>query len=265
MKKYKLTIEYDGTNYSGWQIQKNAKSIQGTLIAAAQSLFGTHVEIQGAGRTDAGVHALGQVAHLTASGKMHCVKIREGLNDNLPSSVNITNVKEAPWSFHARHDAQARSYIYVLSKSRTAFGKKYVWWVKDKLNVKKMQSSSDIFLNMHDFASFTDKRIDKESSTAVLIHHIRVMESGDLIVLRIVASHFLWKMVRRITGILVEVGRGNMNHYDVEHFFAQKSSIPAKFTAPPSGLFLEKVFYDGQNWDSAEFQALPFILARLVR
>lgn len=245
--KYKVTLEYDGTNYSGWQTQKNAKSIQGTLIHAAQKLFGVDVDIQGAGRTDAGVHALEQVAHLSVSKKMPGFKIREGLNDLLPANINILNVEEADPAFHARHHAKARSYIYIISKSRTAFGKKYVWWIKDSLNTKRMQATVSVFKNFHDFASFADKRRDKASSDAVLINHIGLSESGDLITIRIIASHFLWKMVRRIVGILVEVGRGNLSKADVEGMLAHKSDMPAKFTAPPSGLFLEKVYYPGDE------------------
>jgi tRNA pseudouridine38-40 synthase len=260
--KYKLILEYDGTNYSGWQTQQNAKSIQGTLIDAARDLFGTDVDVQGAGRTDAGVHALGQVAHLSVSKKMPPVKIREGLNDRLPSNINILNVEEAAADFHARHHAKARSYIYIVSKSRTAFGKKYVWWVKDALNVKTMQSAAAILHDFHDFASFADKRRDKDASTTVLINHISVTEYGNLIVLRMVASHFLWKMVRRIMGILVEVGRENISKRDMEALLTRKSDMPAKFTAPPSGLFLEKVFYQKDKLDTAHLSEIPFILIK---
>ncbi|MBN1382005.1 MAG: tRNA pseudouridine(38-40) synthase TruA [Deltaproteobacteria bacterium] len=243
MMKYKITLEYDGTNYSGWQNQKNAKSIQGTLIHAAQKLFGPDVDIQGAGRTDAGVHALEQVAHLSVSKKMPAVKIRDGLNDLLPANINILKVEEAPTTFHARHHAKARSYIYIVSKSRTAFGKKYVWWIKDPLNIRQMRTTLSVFKDFHNFASFADKRRDKDSSDMVLISHISLSERDDLIFIRIVASHFLWKMVRRLVGILVEVGRGNLSKADVEDMLVRKSDIPAKFTAPPSGLFLEKVYY----------------------
>ena len=125
-----------------------------------------------------------------------------------------------------------------------------------------MQTAANVFLDFHDYASFADKRRDKDASTAVLINHITITEFGDLMVLRIVASHFLWKMVRRIMGILVEVGRGNLSKSDVEALFASKSDLPAKFTAPPSGLFLEKVFYQKDAWNSSKIPEFPFILIK---
>ena len=197
MNKYKIVLEYDGTNYRGWQSQKNARSVQDTLIDAAEKFLGTPVTIQGAGRTDAGVHALGQVAHLEASRKIHPDSLRMGINDNLPASVNILKVENASASFHARHHAVSRSYLYLISRRRTAFGKRYVWWVKDKLDAGKMKQALDVFQGFHDFASFADKRMDKEASTKVNIEGLWLKEFDNIIAVRILGSHFLWKMVRR--------------------------------------------------------------------
>jgi len=251
--KYKLTLEYDGTSYRGWQTQKNARSVQDTLIHAAEKLFGDSVEIQGAGRTDAGVHALGQVAHLGTAKAMTPRTITEGLNDLLPSNINILDVEEVPVGFHARHYAVARSYVYIISKHRTAFGKRYVWWVRDALDIEKMRSACGLFEGFHDFSSFADKRLDKDASTKVKLDSVDINEAGDLVILRVVGSHFLWKMIRRMAGIIVEVGRGNMTLRDVKKMIEQHSDLPAKHTAPPSGLFLERVFYEGD----AEKQATP--------
>lgn len=258
--KYKLTLEYDGTSYRGWQTQQNAKSVQETLIEAAQKLFGEKVEIQGAGRTDAGVHALGQVAHMGTTKTMPLRKIREGLNDHLPSNINVLSVEEVSISFHARHYAQARSYVYVISKHRTAFGKRYVWWVRDVLDIEKMRSACSLFEGFHDFASFADKRLDKDASTKVKLDSAEMQEIGDLIVLRFVGSHFLWKMVRRMVGILVEVGRANLTYRDVKKLLEQPSDLPAKHTAPPSGLFLERVVYEGDEEKAAHPGGLLFPL-----
>jgi tRNA pseudouridine38-40 synthase len=255
--KYKIILEYDGTSYRGWQTQKNAKSVQDTLTDAAEKLFGTKTDIQGAGRTDAGVHALAQVAHLDTEKQLPPRTIREGLNDLLPSNINILRVDEVPVSFHARHYAEARSYLYIISKRRSAFRKRYVWWVRDKLDIEKMRSACGLFQGFLDFTSFADKRLEKDASTKVKLDVAEIMEEGDHIVLRFVGSHFLWKMVRRMVGILVEVGRGNLAYNDVKKMLEQHSDIPAKHTAPPSGLFLEQVFYDGdkekpagQGWPS---------------
>jgi tRNA pseudouridine38-40 synthase len=260
--KYKLTLEYDGTGYSGWQVQKNARSIQGTLIDAARELFGTEVEVQGAGRTDAGVHALAQVAHLVAPRRLPPQRLLHGLNDLLPAPINILKVEEAPAGFHARHMARGRSYLYLISKSRTAFGKRYVWWIKDALDLGRMEVAAEIFKGFHDFTSFADKRIDKHLSTEVKIDRTEVVASGELIVFRIVGSHFLWKMVRRLAGILVEAGRGTLSPAEVERMLTNASEIPARCTAPPSGLFLAQVLYEGDRLGPLSVPTLPLMLQR---
>ncbi len=250
MHKYKLTIEYDGTAFRGWQTQKNARSIQGTLLEATEKMLGGKADLQGAGRTDAGVHALAQVAHLATTRKLPPRSIREGLNDLLPSGINIRIVEEMPADFHARHHAKVRSYIYVVSRRRTAFGKRYVWWIKEKLDLRAMQAVMELFCGFHDFASFADRRRDKQESTLANIYTAELHDFNDLIVLRFAASHFLWKMVRRMVGITMEAGKGNLSPADVRQMISAPSDIPARFTAPPSGLFLEHVFYE-------EVQALP--------
>jgi tRNA pseudouridine38-40 synthase len=247
MHKYKIIIEYDGTNYSGWQTQKNAKSIQETIIVAAQKFLGGPVQLQGAGRTDAGVHALAQTAHLESSKKINPETLRIGINDNLPANINLLQVGNAPALFHARHHAVSRSYLYLIAKRRTAFGKRYVWWIKDNLHISKMQQALDLFQGFHDFVSFADKRMEKETSTKVNIEGLWLKEFDDIIAIRIVGSHFLWKMVRRIVGITVETGRNNLNNRDIEQMLNSYSETPARFTAPPSGLFLERVLYEGDN------------------
>jgi tRNA pseudouridine38-40 synthase len=245
--KYKITLEYDGTNYSGWQMQKNAKSIQGTLITAAQNFLGTPVDIQGAGRTDAGVHALAQVAHLEASPKINPETLRIGLNDNLPAGINVLRIENAQPRFHARHHATSRCYLYLIARRRTAFGKRYVWWIKDNLDTKKMRQAINVFAGFHDFSSFADKRMDKDTSTEVNVENVQLKEFDDIIALRVAGSHFLWKMVRRIAGITAEAGRGKFTIRDIEEMLESHSDIPAQFTAPPSGLFLEKVLYEGDK------------------
>ncbi|MDH3268438.1 MAG: tRNA pseudouridine(38-40) synthase TruA [Ignavibacteria bacterium] len=247
--RFKLFIEYDGTRFSGWQRQENARTIQGTIIQSAKEIFGKDfIDLQGSGRTDSGVHALEQVAHLDAKTMLAPEIIRMKLNDLLPSDINIIEVEKAHQKFYARHDAKFRSYLYQISRRRTAFGKKYVWWVKDKLDFKKMELASKLFIGMHDFSSFTDDD-PEEKSTKVLIDNIQLKEEGNLVLIRIVGSHFIWKMVRRIVGVLVEVGRGKKTEREIINYLNVKSNEVAKFTAPPSGLFLEKVLYEGESLD----------------
>jgi tRNA pseudouridine38-40 synthase len=245
--RFKLYIEYEGTRYSGWQKQENAKTIQGTIVKSAREIFGDDfIDFQGSGRTDSGVHALCQVAHLDVRTVLAPEIIRMKLNDLLPHDINILEVGKASQNFHVRHDAKTRSYLYQISKRRTAFGKNYVWWVKDKLDFKKMESASKLFIGMHDFLSFSDDD-PEEKSTKVFIDDVELKEEGDLILIRIVGSHFIWKMVRRIVGVLVEVGRGKKIEKDILEYLNHKSVEVAKFTAPPSGLFLEKVLYEGDK------------------
>jgi tRNA pseudouridine38-40 synthase len=261
--KYKLTLEYDGTGFSGWQSQANARSIQGTLINAACQLFGGEVDVQGAGRTDAGVHALAQVAHLEAPHRLPLQRILYGLNDLLPAPINILRVEEAPAGFHARHSARQRSYLYLISRARTAFGKRHVWWVKDHLDLGRMQAAADMFRGFHDFASFADRRIDKHLSTEVQIDRTDIASWGDVIVFRIVGSHFLWKMVRRLVGIIVEAGRGNLSPAEVKRLLTGVSPLPAQHTAPPSGLFLAQVLYEGEMLAPLSLPPFPFVLRML--
>jgi tRNA pseudouridine38-40 synthase len=245
--KFKLLIEYNGTNYSGWQKQKNARSIQGTLIRVIEDIFkrtkakSRLIDLQGAGRTDSGVHAYGQVAHLEADTMLAPEILMMKINDELPSDINILDVTKVKDTFHARHSAKSRQYIYRISRRRTAFQKRYVWWIKDRLDVNKMRISASLFKGMHDFSSFSEK--DNKESPKVLVEDIEITENDYIIEIRIKASHFLWKMVRRIVGTLAEVGRGNLDEKHIKNFLTSYSEVPAKYTAPPSGLFLDKIFY----------------------
>jgi tRNA pseudouridine38-40 synthase len=257
--RYKMIIEYDGTSYSGWQGQANARSIQGTLIETARRVLNCEADIQGAGRTDAGVHALGQVAHLEVPKKLSLRAALQKWNDELPSNINILRLEEAKADFHARHHAKGRSYLYLLSRKRTAFGKRYVWWVRDPLDMKTMETVMDLFQGFHDFSSFADKRMGKGKSPLVQIDSAVVKQADHLILFRFAGSHFLWKMVRRLVGVTVEAGRGKLSVLDIEGMLKETSDIPARFTAPPSGLFLEQVLYEGDSWRPFQPPAWPML------
>jgi tRNA pseudouridine38-40 synthase len=240
---WKLTLEYDGTRYRGWQAQKNTdRTVQGVLLRAARELLGPDATIGGAGRTDAGVHALAQVAHVKARRSVAPGELLRGLNDALPHDVNVVSIETAAPGFHARHDAASRTYLYRVSRRRTAFDKRYVWWVRDRLDAATMAKAAELFRGRHDFASFCENAEGQES-TIVVVESSEVIDRGNEIHYRVEASHFLWKMVRRLVGTLVEVGRGKIGVPDVERLLREKSAEPAAWTAPPSGLFLEKVRY----------------------
>ena len=260
MPRFKLTIEYAGTRYSGWQIQKNARTIQGEIDRAVRTVTGRKdFELYGSGRTDAGVHATAQVAHLDVSTALPPDTLRRRVNDELPSDINILSAVVVPHRFHARHHAVSRRYLYQISRRRTAFAKAYVWWVKEPLDAQRMRVAGQAFVGMRDFRAFTagasgvsDLATDDEDaetsganrSTLVLLERLEIAEDGDLILVSVEGSHFLWKMVRRIIGVLVEIGRGGLEPTAAAEFLTTGSIIPARLTAPPSGLFLERVLYE---------------------
>ena len=247
MPRYRLAIEYAGTRYSGWQLQKNARTVHGELLRAVREATGVATpELQGSGRTDAGVHAREQVAHLDLPQSVSPELLRRQMNDVLPADINVLAVEPVPHRFHARRDPVSRSYVYQVARRRTAFAKPFVWWVKDDLDVRAMREAAGAFVGMHDFRSFTDSDPD-EVSTEVLLDSIEVKEDGALILFRVTGSHFVWKMVRRLVGVLVEVGRGRLTVDEVEGFLEEKSPVPARLTAPASGLFLERVVYPGEQ------------------
>jgi tRNA pseudouridine38-40 synthase len=250
MPRFKLTIEYAGTRYSGWQIQKNARTVQGEIDQAARKVTGRKdFELYGSGRTDAGVHALAQVAHLDVSTNLPPETLRRRLNDELPADINILSAGVVPHRFHARHDAVARRYLYQVATRRTAFAKPFVWWVKEPMDLMRVRRTADVFLGMHDFSSFAVAEKDEDSSTLVLLERLDVVEDRGIVLFVIEGSHFLWRMVRRIIGVLVAVGVGELDADKAASFLGEQSGIPARLTAPPSGLFLARVFYKNDRRD----------------
>lgn len=246
---FKLTLEYDGSKFSGWQQQINARTVQGDLIEAARELFRSEIDVQGAGRTDAGVHALGQVAHikLTTPTRLSPEQMLRQFNDRLPSGIAVVDLAPASPRFHARHDALSRAYFYQISTRKTALAKRYVWWIKEPLDTGSMQQAAALLAGRHDFAAFRAPDPSKPGeSTIVAVDSAEVGLDNHLIVFRIEASHFLWKMVRRLAGTLVKVGKGDVT---VDQFAVLLRGKPqagldiAAWTAPASGLFLEGVKY----------------------
>jgi tRNA pseudouridine38-40 synthase len=212
MPRFKLLIEYAGTRYSGWQIQKNARTVQGEIDRAIrEATKRREFELYGSGRTDAGV----QAAH----------------------------------RFHARHDAIERSYLYQISVRRTAFGKPFVWWIREPLSIARMRGAAAAFVGLQNFEAFTADD-PEEKSTKVLVDAVDIEEHGALILIRVRGSHFLWKMVRRMVGVLAAVGRGEIASRDAASFLDPSRAAGARATAaalaaPGAGLFLEAVRYEG--------------------
>jgi tRNA pseudouridine38-40 synthase len=246
---WKLTLEYDGTRYRGWQEQRNARTVAGEVRQAAEELLGVGVELQGAGRTDAGVHAAGQVAHLRAvkPRRWTAAALRDALNDRLPADIAVLAVEPAPPRFHARHDALARTYVYQIATRKSAFSKRYVWWIKETLDVEAMTRAAEKLRGRHDFSCFRAVDPSKPEESPIVVVHAATVERDDpLLLIRLEASHFLWRMVRRIVGVLVKLGRGELTEQDFDRLLAAQSDPRldvAAWTAPASGLFLESVTY----------------------
>lgn len=249
MVTWKLTLEYEGTKFSGWQEQNNARTVMGELRKAARDFFGQDADMQGAGRTDAGVHALAQVAHMRvdANPTVSADVLIRALNDRLPAEVVILAAEKVPNRFHARHDAIGRSYLYQISTRKNAFGKKHVWWIKEKLDVPLMADAANLLEGRHDFCCFRAVDPSKPNeSTIVVVDSAGVEQREDLILFHIEASHFLWRMVRRLTGTLVKLGKHEIT---LEQFRGLLGGNPdpsldvGSWTAPAAGLFLEQIRY----------------------
>ena len=251
MTTFKVTLEYDGTRYSGWQIQQNARTVMGEIRKAAEQIFKGDFDMQGAGRTDAGVHALAQVMHIKVASEVRHTPdtIRRRLNDLLPADIAILNVERAPRNFHARHDAQARVYLYQISRRKQAFIKKHVWWIKDEVDIQKMSNAASLLIGRHDFICFRASDPSRpHESTIVEIEDASIEAEEDIIQFRIAGSHFLWRMVRRVVGALVRVGTGEITVDDFQQLLDGHCDARfdvAAWTSPAAGLFLEQIRYNG--------------------
>jgi tRNA pseudouridine38-40 synthase len=250
MARFRLLIEYAGTRYSGWQIQKNARTVQGEIDRAVREAAGRReFELYGAGRTDAGVHALAQVAHLDLYTSLAPEPLRRKINDALPADIHIREIAKAPHKFHARHDAIERSYLYQISTRRTAFGKPFVWWIREPVRLEAMRAAAGAFVGLQNFEAFTADDPD-EKSTTVLVDAVEIESHGALLLIRVRGSHFLWKMVRRMVGVLAAVGRGEIAPGEAAALLdpartAEARATAAALAAPAAGLFLEAVRYAG--------------------
>ncbi|MFI5142840.1 MAG: tRNA pseudouridine(38-40) synthase TruA [Thermoanaerobaculales bacterium] len=247
MPTYRLLIEYEGTHFSGWQVQSRGRTVQGVLLESLRRAVGEReLDLQGAGRTDAGVHALGQVASLRCRRAVDPGRLLRELERELPSDLAVLAVAPAPRSFHARHDASGRAYRYQIAGRRSAFGKRTTWWVPGPLKVEAMADAAYRFLGRHDFAAFA-RRPREAPSTVVEVESCEVTRVGNFVLVRLVASHFLWNQVRRMVGSLVLVGRGEAAPEDVPAWLVGAKGAP-ELAAPAAGLFLEAVRYPGEPW-----------------
>lgn len=244
-----ITIEYDGSEYHGWQIQPNLKTVQGTMEKELKKLFRTSVQLNGTSRTDAGVHAFGQRATFSGEFGIPTERIQFAANNLLPGSIHISKVQEVPERFHARFDATAKTYRYVIHNTmqRNVFDRNYCWYVGPKLNVLNMKSAATHFVGTHDFKSCQATGGPEKHSTVRTVMDLQVMQQEDKITIEITGDGFLYNMVRIIVGTLVQVGLGRIKPDQIDEILQSKDRARAGRTAPPQGLYLVQVYYEREE------------------
>ena len=244
MRNIKLTIEYDGTSYGGWQKQKNNRTIQQCIEEAIKLLTGEDVELIGSSRTDAGVHAKGMVANFITNSQIPADKFREAINTKLPDDIGIIKSEEVDRNFHSRYDSKGKTYCYTLVNryEKVCIGRNYVYQVRDELNYNLMKEAAKYFLGKHDFKAFKTNGSSVKTSVRT-INGLELELKGDVIKIFVSADGFLYNMVRIIVGTLIEVGKGKIKPEDIESIIRNGDRSKAGPCVPPNGLVLEKVFY----------------------
>jgi len=245
MRTIKLTIEYDGTNYLGWQVQPKGPTIQRVLEETLKKITGEEVRLIGSGRTDAGVHAFGQVAHFKTHSKISLHSMARALNSLLPPDIVIRRVREVDENFHARKSCKSKIYEYrILNRNlRSAFYNKYAWHIPQKLNLKEMKEATRYLIGEHDFSSFRSVGTPTQTATRKVIRAEWKKGRDGLLYFEIEANGFLKQMVRAMVGTLVEVGRGRLSPEEFQEILQSKDRRKAGPTAPAHGLLLKEVKY----------------------
>jgi tRNA pseudouridine38-40 synthase len=246
MRNIRLLVEYEGTRYAGWQIQKAQRTVAGEILSAIQATLGEAPKLIGAGRTDQGVHAEGQVANFFTRSTLPPAAIVEALNGTLAADINVLEARDVPMSFHSRHDAASRRYRYQIATRRSAFFKRLIWWVRQPLDFQAMDQAARALPGRHDFTSFADRSAEI-SEPRVRVFQASVRRGDFLTSFTIEADHFLPRMVRRVAGVLVQIGLHALPVEAMTRFLSETVDDPAAWTAPPSGLFLERVLYAAET------------------
>ncbi len=244
MKNIKLTIEYEGTNYSGWQKQNNCRTIQGKLEEALEQMTKEKIKLLGSGRTDGKVHALGQVANFITNSNIPGDRYKYALKYLLPEDISIVESEEVDLSFHSRYSARKKRYKYIVynGKFPRAIYRNFSYHVPRNLDINEMIEASKYFIGTHDFRTFMASHANVHS-TVRTINEITIVKNDNLIEFTIEGNSFLHNMVRIIVGTLIFVGIGRFDKSQIPGIILEKNRKAAGPTAQPQGLFLEKVFY----------------------
>lgn len=242
MRNIRLTLEYDGTAFSGWQFQPGRRTVQGVLEEKLSALLKERVPVIGSGRTDAGVHALGQAANFKTGRDVPLKAFREGLNRLLPNDVAVLKASEASAGFHARFDAKRRLYRFQIITARSPVRERFAWYVKYGLDFGVLERTAGKILGRHDFTSFSSSQAEVENYT-VDVRKAKWRAKGDTLTFEIEADRFLHNMVRILVGTMVDMARGKMDPGSFTDILKAKDRKRAGRTAPPQGLFLVRVAY----------------------
>ncbi|HVN48933.1 MAG TPA: tRNA pseudouridine(38-40) synthase TruA [Bacteroidota bacterium] len=242
MPNIRLDIEYDGTKFVGWQFQKNGRSVQEELEKAIHQLFQIELRVHGGGRTDAGVHARGQVATMFMEKNIHIERLAKQLTAVLPHDVVVKNAALASGDFHARHSAKARRYRYRISSAPIAIERNYCWQVRSNLDLAAMRECATEILGEHDFQSFC-KTISEADHYRCNVYSAQWIEAARMLEFEITANRFLHGMVRALVGTMVNVGRGHTPLQNFQFILDAKDRAQAGMSAPARGLFLEEIVY----------------------
>lgn len=244
-RNLKLVVEYDGSGFAGWQVQPDERTVQGVLEGALSDLARERLGVTGAGRTDAGVHALGQAAHAACSIDLPAQTVAAALNARLPEDVFVRSVQDVPLSFHARYDATSRSYLYLIGLSESPLWRGRRWSVRGRLDAEAMATAAGALVGEHDFESFSLKGSEPNHHRCHVLGTSLECEPryGGMLIFRIEADRFLRGMVRSIVGTLVDVGRGRIGSEAVPAVLEARDRAAAGPTAPPHGLYLVEVTY----------------------
>ncbi len=242
MNNYKLIIQYDGTGYSGWQIQKGQMTVQQKITESIETILKEKINLIGSGRTDAGVHALGQAANFRTEQEIDHHKFRYSLNSILPKDISIIKLEKVSDNFHARFDAKKRSYIYFISKNKSPFYHKYSWFYHFNIDCMKLNSLSETVIGRQDYSSFSRKNTETKNKICE-IYEARWKETRSLVIFYISADRFLHGMVRAITGTLLNALKNSRGSEYIEDVISARDREKADEAAPAKGLFLFKVKY----------------------
>jgi tRNA pseudouridine38-40 synthase len=245
MQNFKITIEYDGSAYHGWQRQVEDRTIQGEIENALMTMTGNSITLTGSGRTDAGVHAFNQAANFRCATSLTPETFLKGLNSLLPEDIVITSCKTVPEKFHARYDVKSKVYHYrILNRLLpAAISRQYAWHIRKKLNLSAMQEALRCIIGSHDFRAFEGSGSPRTSTIRCIINADLVKTDNDYLVLKIEGDGFLKFMVRNIVGTLVDVGFDKITPDDFKQILLSKDRNLAGITAPAHGLFLIEVKY----------------------